>query len=452
MKKIIFINALASLCFIPSTSNAMQQITNCNHNNGYYHCSTTYSNDGGGFRSSYSFNAFYYSSYRANAYNFRGNPPGEETTWKDLEIAEESNLDKTPWTAEQKSDVVNLLAKVRLIVNFLKNSDNFNLTQEAVTKLNKVLDQRLLLIDALQSGSQITNHYLNDERGLAGSELAGFIASLAAGELVAFVSGTVLALPSVVTVGLVTAAGIGVASVTEDYLDNVDWTELRMQAEIESGLLERLMDRWAIDFFNSTQPAPPSFCEDLPPYKQIQLGCETLPIFLDLDGDGIQFTKLKDSSFKFDISGNGAPEYFSWSTPGNPVLFIDADFSGSITSEHEFVLSLFSVYKKATDFDGLKSFDYNGDKVIDILDPVYAKLRLWDDKDSNGRVDKGEIINVKTIDLSINLNGTKNNSDKLIFGNKIQDTFSFTFTNKLIGEDTPKVGTGFGVALKTKFN
>jgi len=62
--------------------------------------------------------------------------------------------------------------------------------------------------------------------------------------------------------------------------------------------------------------------------------------------------------------------------------------------------------KKATNgYGALKSYDLNGDNVIDEKNEIFNKLKIWKGTNSNGITDEGELSslannNIKSIDLN----------------------------------------------------
>ena len=85
------------------------------------------------------------------------------------------------------------------------------------------------------------------------------------------------------------------------------------------------------------------------------------PILLDLDGNGIQITELDSSTVFMDASGSGLQHRTAWAGAGDGVLFYDADGSGTINDDREYV---FTAWDKTAgdDLTALRSrFDTNGD-------------------------------------------------------------------------------------------
>lgn len=63
--------------------------------------------------------------------------------------------------------------------------------------------------------------------------------------------------------------------------------------------------------------------------------------------------------------------------------------------------------KAANGFEALKEYDENKDGVIDAKDNIYNTLSLWQDTDSDGITDAGELHTLSELGVtSINLNAT----------------------------------------------
>ena len=85
------------------------------------------------------------------------------------------------------------------------------------------------------------------------------------------------------------------------------------------------------------------------------------PILLDLDGNGVQITELDRSTVFMEASGSGLKHRTAWAGAGDGVLFYDADGSGTINDDREYV---FTAWDKTAgdDLAALRSrFDTNGD-------------------------------------------------------------------------------------------
>lgn len=111
---------------------------------------------------------------------------------------------------------------------------------------------------------------------------------------------------------------------------------------------------------------------------------------------------------QFDMNGNGLEQITAWpdAAYGNAFLALP-DPHGKIRS----VLQLFGNHTPqppcSDNFphcqNGLRAlavYDDNGDGVIDKQDKVWPHLRLWIDKNMNGKVDDGELITLNAAGIT----------------------------------------------------
>jgi len=132
------------------------------------------------------------------------------------------------------------------------------------------------------------------------------------------------------------------------------------------------------------------------------------PLILDLDGDGVETTALRNgtalSNVHFDLDGDGFAERSGWVGKDDALLVRDLDGNGSIDGLSE----VFGASDPSSNgFITLKALDSNGDNKITAADAGFASLRLWIDADQDGRTDAGELVTLASRGVTgINLNAT----------------------------------------------
>lgn len=145
-------------------------------------------------------------------------------------------------------------------------------------------------------------------------------------------------------------------------------------------------------------------CDDYPTGPQCQPGCEWVgqecicsPLMIDLQSNTVNF-KLSspEDGVVFDIAGSGVPLRVAWPSAESGVAFVTMDLNqnGTIDGGHE----LFGTASRNPDgslapngFEALKLYD-NGDDKIDARDSIYSQLRLWSDRNRDGRSDPEELV------------------------------------------------------------
>lgn len=123
------------------------------------------------------------------------------------------------------------------------------------------------------------------------------------------------------------------------------------------------------------------------------------PLIIDMAGDGIALSSLA-GGVSFDIDGDGAKNETAWTVDADDAfLALDVNENGSIDSGAE----LFGNHsigpdgrKSANGFLSLAKYDDNRDGKISAADAIYAKLRLWSDKNHNGISEASELASLES--------------------------------------------------------
>lgn len=402
-------------------------------------CSTTYSGGGGG--------GMGYDLTLQNVYNTQvthqyGNPFPDELDIPQIENELESQYDKTPLSGEKVGDLIQALANAKLLVNYLITT--YKLSPEMVTKLTAAFNQANSLIALLNNGGQISNHLINQEWGYAGSEIATVLSgAILTG--IAATSGSVI-----VTTGAMLLAGAYVLPEIEKLGDAL------LEEYNHEGLLNNINIKFGLpNIYELAEDAAwDLYCASLPLYKQAQIpGCMIPPIILDLDGNGIDFLTLSESKVRFDVNNDGVNDRVSWPTSGNGVLFADWNSSGIVDSRTEFMFSLYSIKKHASDLEGLKMFDYEDDGDIDAQDNIYEKLFIWNDKNEDGICSTNEVHSLNELGITLHFSANKiikKEKHRRIKKNKIEHTFLYKASNFIYNDVKVKKGLVVSAALKAK--
>lgn len=113
------------------------------------------------------------------------------------------------------------------------------------------------------------------------------------------------------------------------------------------------------------------------------------PLVFDFDNDGIEPVGLEKEVY-FDLDNNGFAENTAWVGPNDGFLVFDRDGDGIITNGTELFsdqIILSDGHRSVSGFDALSEFDSNHDGVVDKNDERFGELRIWVDKNQNGRSD-----------------------------------------------------------------
>lgn len=181
--------------------------------------------------------------------------------------------------------------------------------------------------------------------------------------------------------------------------------------------------------------------------------CGQSPIILDILGNGFKFTGPSDGVF-FDILANQQAKRLSWTAPDSDDawLALDRNQNGQIDNGAELfgnVSEQPAGQSPRHGFATLGMFDSptrggNGDGTITRSDPIYRKLRLWVDRNHNGRSEPEELYRLNELDvIAISLDYKESNFvDR--FGNR------FKYRAKVRDRENARVGRwAWDVFLRT---
>ena len=133
---------------------------------------------------------------------------------------------------------------------------------------------------------------------------------------------------------------------------------------------------------------------------------DIVPIGITLEeGKDIELISLRDSSTYFKY--NEVISKTSWVSKSDGILFYDYD--KSMAADHKKIVMTEWSKNANTDFEAvLEVFDTNKDKIFDNKDDKFNDFYIWQDKNSNGVVEEGELKSLKEHGIeAINFNESK---------------------------------------------
>ena len=163
------------------------------------------------------------------------------------------------------------------------------------------------------------------------------------------------------------------------------------------------------------------------------------PLIFDLDNDGIELLSTKEKVL-FDVDVDGDLEITGWTAPDDGLLVMDLNDDGLINDMSEVFSEHFNSGSFISSLDSLSSVDSNNDNLINYQDELFAQVRIWQDFNSDGISNNGELstlseVGIESISLlaeiindeiagnTINAKGTYKNSDG-VTGEFVQAIFT----------------------------
>jgi hypothetical protein len=132
----------------------------------------------------------------------------------------------------------------------------------------------------------------------------------------------------------------------------------------------------------------------------------TTPLVLDLNGDGVRTTDVSQGVL-FDVNDTGSPVMTGWVDAHDGLLVLDLNGDGLIQNGAELFGSGTQIGNgKAIDgYAALSQYDLNADGVINAQDTVFKDLQVWQDRNTNGVNEAGELHSLASLGIaSLDLN------------------------------------------------
>lgn len=153
------------------------------------------------------------------------------------------------------------------------------------------------------------------------------------------------------------------------------------------------------------------------------------PLVFDLDGDGVELLS-NENGVLFDIDNDGTQDKVGWANKDDGLLAMDINGDGVINNQSE----LFGNNTEYADgFANLAQYDDNGDGKIDAMDAAFQNLLIWQDANSDGFSQSGEMFSLVYLNIaSISLSAQE--VAQTLEGNQISHIGEFTFNDGTTGE------------------
>ena len=143
------------------------------------------------------------------------------------------------------------------------------------------------------------------------------------------------------------------------------------------------------------------------------------PIVVDLGAPGISLSSAANNPVAFDLNADGIKEQIGWTSGEDGILVVDLDHSGAIENGHEVFSPAFGKGGFADALDALRSYDSNGDGVLDARDAAFNDILVWQDANHDGISQPGELASLKdhgiaSLDLNANPASEQVNGQQVI--------------------------------------
>ncbi|HEX8308953.1 MAG TPA: putative Ig domain-containing protein [Allosphingosinicella sp.] len=157
------------------------------------------------------------------------------------------------------------------------------------------------------------------------------------------------------------------------------------------------------------------------------------PVVLDLSDRGLS-EAFSAQTVGFDLDGSGVKQSIRWLSSGFGFLALDRDGDG-IVSEHTDISFVGDLPGAVSDLEGLAAFDSDKDGQLDSGDSKYGSFLVWQDLDSDGISEAGEMKSLAESGIAAISLALKPTGQTLQFtdGNVIANTSTFTRSDGTTG-------------------
>ena len=229
--------------------------------------------------------------------------------------------------------------------------------------------------------------------------------------------------------GISTVLGVASFLTSEGFIDKA---KAVLEASQKYGIADPDTGGWLLPPGNQLfDPAGNASGPDTSPAKNT-----TSPVILDLDGDGIETLSVKTGIF-FDHDNNLFAENTGWVSADDGLLVLDRNGNGVIDNGSELFgnnTELENGLLAKNGYEALRELDKNNDGQLDSGDAIWEQLQVWQDANSNGRVDEGELRSLEQAGVASIATGYKNTDFIDSQGNAHKQTGSVTWADGSVGE------------------
>ena len=153
---------------------------------------------------------------------------------------------------------------------------------------------------------------------------------------------------------------------------------------------------------------------------QYLMGGAVTPLILDLNGDGVR-TVASNPGVSFDMAASGRRTTYGWVSAQDGLLVRDLNGDGMINDGSELFgegTTMADGSKAKDGFAALSAMDANQDGVVDGNDAQFTELRIWQDSNSDGVTQPGELSTLEDRGISA-LTLAAQTSDRVDNGNRL---------------------------------